>query len=103
VFEIGTPRTYERFTRRPGGAVGGIRQTLSNSNQNAVPHNIGVPGFWLAGDTTWPGLGTVACVLGSRIVAELVLDARPRQLRSITAQPREKERPDKAHEHSATS
>jgi hypothetical protein len=33
----------------------------------------GVPGFWLAGDTTWPGLGTVACVLGSRIVAEGVL------------------------------
>src|SRR5262249_43612666 len=49
---------------------GGLRQTLANSNQHAVPHDIGVPGFWLAGDTTWPGLGTVACVLGSRIVAE---------------------------------
>jgi hypothetical protein len=35
-----------------------------------VPHDIGVPGFWLVGDSTWPGLGTVACVLGSRIVAE---------------------------------
>jgi phytoene dehydrogenase-like protein len=70
VREIGTPRTYERFTGRPNGAVGGVRQTLRNSNQNAVPHHIGVPGFWLAGDTTWPGLGTVACVLGSRIVAE---------------------------------
>jgi phytoene dehydrogenase-like protein len=50
-----------------------VRQTLGNSNQKAVPHNIGVPGFWLAGDTTWPGLGTVACVLGSRLVAEDVL------------------------------
>ncbi len=73
VYEIGTPRTYERFTRRPHGAVGGLRQTLANSNQHAVPHEMGVPGFWLAGDTTWPGLGTVACVLGSRIVAEGVL------------------------------
>jgi C-3',4' desaturase CrtD len=69
VLQAGTPRTYERFTHRPRGAVGGARLTLRNSNQRAIPHDIGVPGFWLAGDTTWPGLGTVACVLGSRIVA----------------------------------
>jgi C-3',4' desaturase CrtD len=75
VWEVATPRTYERFTRRPRGAVGGIRQTLGNSNQHAVPHDVGVWGFWLAGDTTWPGLGTVACVLGSRVVAEGVLAA----------------------------
>jgi C-3',4' desaturase CrtD len=73
VREVATPRTYERFTHRPRGAVGGLRQTLANSNQNALPHDIGVPGFWLAGDTTWPGLGTVACVLGSRLVAQGVL------------------------------
>lgn len=76
VWEVGTPRTYERFTLRPGGAVGGVRQTLANSNQRAVPHEVGVPGFWLAGDTTWPGLGTVACVLGSRIVARGILSGR---------------------------
>jgi len=70
VIEVGTPRTYARFTGRPRGAVGGVRQTLWNSNQFAAPHSIGVPGFWLAGDTTFPGLGTVACVLGSRIVAD---------------------------------
>jgi phytoene dehydrogenase-like protein len=70
VCELGTPRTFERFTGRPRGAVGGFRQTLANANQYAIPHDLGVPGFWLAGDTTWPGLGTVACVLGSRIVAD---------------------------------
>lgn len=73
VCEVATPRTYERFTHRPRGAVGGVRQSLRNSNQHALPNDIGVPGFWLAGDTTWPGLGTVACVLGSRLVAEGVL------------------------------
>jgi phytoene dehydrogenase-like protein len=72
VLEVATPRTYERFTSRPRGAVGGVRQTLDNSNQRAIPHDSGVPGFWLVGDSTWPGLGTVACVLGSRIVAEEV-------------------------------
>lgn len=74
VYEIGTPRTYARFTHRPRGAVGGVRQTLANSNQNAIPHQIGLPGFWMVGDTTWPGLGTVACVLGSRIAAEGILE-----------------------------
>ncbi len=73
VYEVGTPATYERFTRRPRGAVGGIRLTRANANQHAVPHATGTSGFWLAGDTTWPGLGTVACVLGSRIVADGVL------------------------------
>ncbi|MEQ8672356.1 MAG: NAD(P)/FAD-dependent oxidoreductase [Aggregatilineales bacterium] len=72
VYEIGTPQTYQRFTSRPRGAVGGLRLNLSNSNQNAIPQNIGVPGFWLAGDSTFPGLGTVACVLGSKIAADHV-------------------------------
>jgi len=83
VCEIATPRTFERFTGRPRGAVGGIRQTLANSNQRALPHDLGVPGFWQAGDTTWPGLGTVACVLGSRIVAEGVLN-RSRRLERLS-------------------
>ena len=75
--QVGTPRTYERFTGRPAGAVGGVRQTLSNTNQHAIPYDLGVPGFWLVGDSTWPGLGTVACVLGSRTVAAAVLAHRP--------------------------
>lgn len=70
--DIGTPQTYARFTRRPRGAVGGVRQNPGNANQNAVPYRLGMPGFWLVGDTNWPGLGTVACVLGSRLVAEEV-------------------------------
>ena len=58
---------------RPRGEVGGMRQTLSNSNQNAIPHDLGVAGSWIVGDTTWPGLGTVAGCIASRLVAEDVL------------------------------
>jgi len=83
VYEIGTPKTYAQFTRRPRGAVGGVRQCLGNSNQNAVPHETGLRGFHLVGDTTWPGLGTVACVLGSKIVVgNVVREARRRPLRA---------------------
>jgi len=69
IAQTGTPRSYERFGFRPAGAVGGLRQHPRNTNQHAVPHDLGGPGLWLVGDSTWPGLGTVACVLGSRIVA----------------------------------
>jgi C-3',4' desaturase CrtD len=79
VCEVATPRTYERFTGRPRGAVGGVRQTLANTNQHAIPHDLGVPGYWLVGDSTWPGLGTVACCLGSRLVAEGVLASANRR------------------------
>jgi phytoene dehydrogenase-like protein len=73
VFDVGTPRAYQRFGFRPDGAVGGPHQTLGNSNQFAIPHDVGGRGVWLVGDSTWPGLGTVACVLGSRIVAGGIL------------------------------
>ncbi|MFC7196528.1 hypothetical protein ACFQL4_20930 [Halosimplex aquaticum] len=78
VYEVGTPVTYQAFTDRPRGAIGGYRQTLGNTNQNAVPQDVGVDGFYLAGDTTWPGLGTVACLEGSRIAAGHVRDGRRR-------------------------
>ena len=69
VMELGTPRSYANFTNRPRGAIGGARLSMHNANQHAVPYALGRPGFWLAGDTTWPGLGTVACVLGATHVA----------------------------------
>ena len=65
-----SPKTYARFTRRYKGSVGGTRLTLRNSNQRAVPHNIGVAGWVQAGDTTWPGLGTTACAICSEIAAD---------------------------------
>jgi C-3',4' desaturase CrtD len=79
VVDVGTPRTYQRFGFRPDGAVGGPHQTLRNSNQFAIPHDLGGRGLWLVGDSTWPGLGTVACVLGSRIVADGVRRERRRK------------------------
>lgn len=76
VCEVATPRTYERFTGRPRGAVGGVRLDPSRAGQRAVPQRLGrlgspVPGFYLAGDTTWPGVGTVACVISGRAAADL--------------------------------
>ena len=70
IYEIGTPLTYQKFTNRTNGSIGGFKQTLENSNFNAVPQDIGVQNFWLAGDNTWPGLGTVAGLISGRIASE---------------------------------
>lgn len=72
IYQVGTPRTYYKYTGRRDGAVGGFKQTITNSNLKAIPHDIGIPNFRLVGDSTWPGLGTVACILGSRIVAQQI-------------------------------
>jgi C-3',4' desaturase CrtD len=72
--EVGTPRSYQKYTGRANGAVGGVRQNLNNSNAKAMPHHIGIKNFRMVGDSTWPGLGTVACILGSKIVAEQLLE-----------------------------
>lgn len=67
---VASPRTYAKFTRRHRGSVGGVRLSLHNSNQRAVPHHLGVPGWIQAGDTTWPGLGTTAAAICSRMAAD---------------------------------
>jgi len=74
VYEIGTPLTYQKFTHRLGGSVGGFKQNLINTNLNAVPQDIGVKNFYLVGDNTWPGLGTVAGLIGSKIVTNLAIE-----------------------------
>ncbi|HET9284645.1 MAG TPA: FAD-dependent oxidoreductase [Candidatus Angelobacter sp.] len=74
VSRFATPGTYLKFTRRHRGAVGGVRQTLWNTNFFALSQNIGLSNFFLVGDSTWPGLGTVACIVGSRIAAQAVLE-----------------------------
>ncbi|WP_163411553.1 phytoene desaturase family protein [Flavobacterium ajazii] len=70
IYEIGTPTTYQKFTSRTDGSVGGFKQTLKNSNFKAIPQDIGVENFWLTGDNTWPGLGTVAGLISGRIASE---------------------------------
>lgn len=75
IYEIGTPLTYQKYTRRNMGAVGGHKLSMNNANLKSIPHNIGVKDFWMAGDSTWPGLGTVAAVMVSKIVCDKVVSS----------------------------
>lgn len=59
-----SPRTFERYTRRPGGLVGGVpRRAGLHNYRDAWPRPI-APDLWLVGDSVFPGQSTVATALG---------------------------------------
>lgn len=65
----GTPVTFQRFTRRAWGWVGGFPQT--SLFRTWAPRL--APGLWLVGDTIFPGQSTAAVALGGIRVADTIL------------------------------
>jgi phytoene dehydrogenase-like protein len=63
------PVTFQRFTRRDWGWVGGFPQT--NLFRNWAPRMM--PGVWMVGDSIFPGQSTAATALGGMRVAADVL------------------------------
>ena len=59
----GTPSSWENYTLRASGSVGGAPLSRRNANLRALPSRIGLENFLLVGDSTFPGQGTVACAL----------------------------------------
>ncbi|GAB4280554.1 MAG: NAD(P)/FAD-dependent oxidoreductase [Candidatus Promineifilaceae bacterium] len=66
----GTPVTFQRFTKRPLGMVGGFAQeSLFRARGPAT----GIPNLWLVGDSIFPGQSTAGVTLGGMRVAAAVL------------------------------
>ena len=63
VLEAATPHTYERYTGRRRGLVGGLPQTPGKAILGALSHHTRIRGLYLAGDTTFPGQSTVGATL----------------------------------------
>jgi phytoene dehydrogenase-like protein len=66
----GTPVTFQRYTRRVQGWVGGYPQT---SMFRAHPPALG-PGLWVVGDSIFPGQSVPSVALGGLRVASEVLE-----------------------------
>lgn len=73
----GTPVTFEFYTRRPGGMVGGFPQ---KSIFRARGPGTAIPNLWLVGDSIFPGQSTAGVTLGGMRVANTVLHNSPRQI-----------------------
>jgi C-3',4' desaturase CrtD len=62
----GTPVTFDFYTRRPQGMVGGFPQT---SLWSARGPRTGIANLWLVGDSIFPGQSTAGVTLGAMRVA----------------------------------
>jgi phytoene dehydrogenase-like protein len=71
----GTPVSFQRFTHRSLGWVGGFPQT--NLFRAWAPRL--APGLWLVGDSIFPGQSVLAVALGGMRVAGAVLRSLPRR------------------------
>lgn len=68
-----SPRTFERFTGRPGGFVGGIPRRAGLDNYRGIWPKAVLPGLYLVGDSVFPGQSTLATALGGERLARLLL------------------------------
>jgi phytoene dehydrogenase-like protein len=66
----GTPVTFEFYTKRPSGMVGGFPQ---HSLFDVRGPRTGLPNLWLVGDSIFPGQSTAGVTLGGMRVATTVL------------------------------
>ncbi len=63
--ELGTPFTFERYTLRYRGLVGGTPQARQSANLLAHSHRLGLRNVRLCGDTIFPGQSTVGVSLSA--------------------------------------
>lgn len=68
-----SPKTYQKFTSRYMGMVGNQGLGLWNTGVRAIPQTFGDNSFYQTGDTTFPGVGTVSCILSATNVARKIL------------------------------
>ena len=61
----GTPNSFEFFTGRYNGYVGGIPHSVKNNLLRIPPNHTPFDNLFLVGDTVFPGQGTPAVVLGA--------------------------------------
>ena len=67
----GSPRTFERFTGRPEGLVGGIPKRAGLHNYRNLGPLQPLPGLFLVGDSVFPGQSTLAASLGGVKAAQV--------------------------------
>ncbi|MCO6456927.1 MAG: FAD-dependent oxidoreductase [Pirellulaceae bacterium] len=73
-----SPRTFERFTGRPGGYVGGVPRRAGWQNYRGLWPRPVAEDLYLVGDSVFPGQSTLATALGGHRVAELIHRTRRR-------------------------
>jgi len=79
--EISTPRSFERWTGRPGGIVGGLGQHPSQFGPFGLSSRTPLKGLWLCGDSIYPGEGTAGVSQSSMMVVRQIMERKGRRLK----------------------
>jgi C-3',4' desaturase CrtD len=68
----GTPHTFERYTSRKDGFVGGIPHSIERNFLMLPPNATPFKNFFMVGDSVFPGQGTPAVVLGALNIVQRI-------------------------------
>jgi phytoene dehydrogenase-like protein len=71
--EFAAPPSFERYTGRRAGNVGGLPMTHENTIRSPRSQRTRLAGFYQIGDTSFPGQSVLACALGAVIATEKFL------------------------------
>lgn len=74
--ELATPRSFQKWTGRLDGVVGGLGQFPLTSGLFGLSSRTPLPGFWLCGDSVHPGEGTAGVSQSALMVCRQLLKDR---------------------------
>ena len=74
--ELSTPRSFERWTNRPKGIVGGLGQNPDIFGLFGLSSRTPFEGLWLCGDSIYPGEGTAGVSQSALMVSKQILATR---------------------------
>jgi len=69
----GSPTTFEFYTKRESGFVGGIPHSVENNLLKMTPNATPFKNLYVTGDTTFPGQGTPAVILSAMNTVEQIM------------------------------
>lgn len=76
--DTASPRTFERFTGRAGGLVGGVPRTAGLASYRRLAPRAALPGVYLVGDSVFPGQSALAAAVGGERLARTLAGPRRR-------------------------
>ncbi len=74
--ELATPSSFQRWTGRPFGGVGGLGQHPSQFGPFGLPSRTPLEGLWLCGDSIYPGEGTAGVSQSAEMVCRQIMSSK---------------------------
>ncbi len=74
--ELATPLSFERWTNRPKGIVGGLGQNPDIFGIFGLSSRTPMRGLWLCGDSIYPGEGTAGVSQSAAMVARQIIASK---------------------------